>query len=155
MANGHGGKRDNAGRKSGSLTVRNREVAEKALADGLTPLEVMLDNMRFYHQASLKVIDELLRHGAPPLEGEPDPDAPPHEDIVEALREVMGFRKLAGEAAKDAAPYLHPRLSSVVDDEGSKDDGFVPLHERLEAYQRRDDLAAAGGNVVDMTTRKD
>jgi hypothetical protein len=146
-----GGAGRGQGRKPGSLTVKNRAIAERALADGQTPLEVMLDNMRFYHQASLKLIEQLLEHGAPPVEGEPQPDAPPNNDVIEALRQLLGFRKLAGEAARDAAPYLHPRLSSTVDDEPQND--FVPLAQRLEAYQRRDDLAAAGGNVVDITPR--
>lgn len=41
-----GGKRAGAGRKKGSLTKKNRDIAEKALADGITPLEVMLKAMR-------------------------------------------------------------------------------------------------------------
>jgi hypothetical protein len=41
-----GGKREGAGRKLGSLTKRTREIAEGALASGLTPLEYMLATMR-------------------------------------------------------------------------------------------------------------
>jgi len=42
----HGGKRDGAGRKSGSITKRSRDVAEKAAKEGLTPLEFMLNVLR-------------------------------------------------------------------------------------------------------------
>jgi len=34
----------------GAKTKMLREIAAKALADGVTPAEVMLDNMRFFHE---------------------------------------------------------------------------------------------------------
>lgn len=47
MANsGHGGARAGAGRRKGSITKRTREIAEKALAEGISPLEMMLKAMR-------------------------------------------------------------------------------------------------------------
>lgn len=46
MSNGHGGRRDGAGRKVGSASKRTREIANKAAAEGITPLEVMLQTMR-------------------------------------------------------------------------------------------------------------
>lgn len=42
----HGGARKGAGRKVGSTTTKTREIAEKALESGLTPLEYMLQVMR-------------------------------------------------------------------------------------------------------------
>lgn len=41
-----GGKRIGAGRKAGAATKRTRAIADKATAEGLTPLEVMLEAMR-------------------------------------------------------------------------------------------------------------
>ncbi|KQV83254.1 hypothetical protein [Rhizobium sp. Root1220] len=41
-----GGPRKGAGRPRGAATKRTREIADKASADGLTPLEVMLKAMR-------------------------------------------------------------------------------------------------------------
>lgn len=41
-----GGKREGAGRPSGAVTTRTREVAEQAAKDGLTPLEYMLSILR-------------------------------------------------------------------------------------------------------------
>lgn len=41
-----GGKREGAGRPAGAVTKRSREVADKASAEGLTPLEYMLDVLR-------------------------------------------------------------------------------------------------------------
>lgn len=77
-----GGARPGAGRKKGSATKRTREIADKAMEEGLTPLEYMLKIMR---QDSA------------------------HEDPkVQVAREAMRF-----EAAKAAAPYVHPRLAAV------------------------------------------
>jgi len=69
----HGGKRTGAGRKKGSLSTRTQEIAAKASADGITPLEYMLSILR----------DET-------------------QDAKERFA-----------AAKECAPYLHPRLAAV------------------------------------------
>lgn len=71
----HGGKRPNAGRKAGSATTKTRDVADKAAAEGITPLEVMLEAMNAFRSAG-------------------------------DLEKASGF-------AKDAAPYIHPRLAAV------------------------------------------
>lgn len=68
-----GGSRPGAGRKAGSATKRTREIADAALAEGLTPLEYMLKILRDESQA---------------------PDA-------------------RMDAAKSAAPYIHPRLAAI------------------------------------------
>jgi hypothetical protein len=41
-----GGKREGAGRRAGSSTIKTREVADKAAAEGLTPLDYMLSVLR-------------------------------------------------------------------------------------------------------------
>jgi hypothetical protein len=41
-----GGKREGAGRKAGSVTTKTREIADKAAAEGLTPLDYMLKLLR-------------------------------------------------------------------------------------------------------------
>lgn len=73
-----GGVRPGAGRPKGSksnLTLQREAVAAKALADGVTPLEVMLDTMR-----------ELF---------------------------AAGDKMAACQVAKDAAPYIHPKLANA------------------------------------------
>ena len=70
-----GGARVGAGRKPGSRNERSRRIADKAFAEGITPLEVMLKAMR--------------KH-------------------VEAER----WDEAAAQA-KDAAPYMHPKLAAV------------------------------------------
>lgn len=73
-----GGKRPGAGRKPGTVsaaTSKRKEIAEKALSEGVNPLDVMLKVMR---------------------------EAYASENWKDALA-----------AAKEAAPYVHPKLSAV------------------------------------------
>lgn len=82
ISTGRGGARKGAGRKPGSSTKKTREIADAAIAGGVTPLEYMLTVMR---------------------------DDSTHDDPrVQAQREAMRF-----EAAKAAAPYIHPRLQAI------------------------------------------
>jgi hypothetical protein len=76
-----GGPRPGAGRKRGSLSRKTTEVAQKAAAQGITPLEVLLQAMRHHYDA--------------------------------------GDLDRAAVFAKDAAPYMHPRLSAVAVSGGS------------------------------------
>jgi hypothetical protein len=71
----HGGARPGAGRKPGSLNSRTRAIAEKCIAEGTTPLEVLIAAMTEAYQA---------------------------KDYESACK-----------YAKDAAPYIHPRLANV------------------------------------------
>lgn len=52
-----GGRREGAGRKPGSLTKRTKEIAENAMAEGITPLEYMLKVMRDENADEAKRID--------------------------------------------------------------------------------------------------
>ena len=75
MSGNRGGRRPGAGRKPGSATRKTREIAERAAAEGITPLEVMLEDMRAKYAA--------------------------------------GDLEAAADRARDCAPYMHPRLSSI------------------------------------------
>ena len=82
-----GGKRLGAGRKPGTANRKTREIADWAAADGITPLEVMLDTMR-------RLWDEAIKGG--------------EFDLEKALA--------ACAVGKDAAPYLHPRMQQITAD---------------------------------------
>lgn len=71
----HGGARPGAGRKPGSLNARTRAIAEKCIAEGKTPLEVLIKAMT---------------------------EAYDRNDYETACK-----------YAKDAAPYIHPRLANM------------------------------------------
>ena len=78
-----GGARKGAGRKPGSATKSTREIADKAMEQGISPLEFMLQVMR----------------------DEPSEELEPRDKLVATN---MRF-----EAAKAAAPYIHPRLAAI------------------------------------------
>lgn len=84
-----GGKRPGAGRKPGTVseaTRRRKEVAEKALAEGVSPLHVMLTTMRALWSQAVDDAGNVVN---------------------------MGKAMQANIVAKDAAPFLHPKLSAV------------------------------------------
>lgn len=74
----HGGKRPGSGRRKGSTnkaTEKRREVAQKALEQGTTPLEIILEAMRVAYESGGPI-------AAVPF-------------------------------AKEAAPYVHPKLANI------------------------------------------
>ena len=144
-----GGPGRGQGRKPGSVNVqtkRTREIIEKAAEEGILPLQVMLDNIRFYTREADKLIAELLTGGALPIGDAANPLG--ESPLLEAIKSVVGLRKLAGEEAARAAQYVHPRQGYAADD--AKGDDHVPLAERIAHYQRRDDIEAAGAKVVEL-----
>jgi hypothetical protein len=84
-----GGKREGAGRKEGTANKRTREIADKAIEQGISPLEVMLEAMRFHY-------DKAQEEGT----------------------EKGDHLKAAAAMAEKAAPYIHPRLAPVDKDGG-------------------------------------
>lgn len=109
----HGGKRSGAGRKQGALTTRTRLIAERAVADGCTPLDVMLDNMRHFQQVALDAESVLATMTATDLPGKPEKPEDQFKALLAEVKKAAGFRQMAHDCARDASPYIHPRLSSV------------------------------------------
>ena len=72
------------GRKKGTPNKRNHQLAKKAAAEGVTPLEFML---------------KIMRGTSLP------------EDATPA--QIIAHETLRFEAAKAAAPYIHAKLASV------------------------------------------
>ena len=86
----YGGARKGSGRKPGAATKKTREIADAAAAEGLTPLEYML----------------------------------------EVMRDVGGERRERLAAAIAAAPFIHPKLSSV--ELSGKDGAAIETFSRIE-----------------------
>jgi hypothetical protein len=109
----HGGKRNGSGRKRGSLTKRTQLIAQRAIEEGKTPLEIMLENMRHFQQVALDAEALIAGMTAKEITGE---NLKPDEQFKLLLAEVKkaaGFRVMAHECARDAASYMHPRLSTT------------------------------------------
>src|SRR3954465_8654756 len=108
-----GGKRPGSGRKKGGANLKTREIANKAAEEGITPLEVMIDNMRFaYEQAQMAEADAVLSSDALELIRNGDHEGA-REVIARLVQQEMNYRTKAQECARDAAPYIHPRLATV------------------------------------------
>lgn len=95
-----GGKRPGAGRKKGVPNKITAAMREKALGSGASPLEVLLAIMR-----------------------EAEPKRSPKEDVLTYVNRWKYWADQRLDAAKAAAPYVHPRLQSVEfqDDSEPKD----------------------------------
>lgn len=108
-----GGKREGAGRPAGALTERTREVAERALTEGKSPLEVMLDNMRHFQQVALDA--EAVIEGMTADEAEKMGETPElrFKAMLAKVKQAAGLRQMAHECARDAAAYMHPKLTAV------------------------------------------
>lgn len=112
----HGGKRSGAGRKQGALTIRTREVAERAQKEGVTPLDVMLENMLHFRKVALDAEATLEGLTASEFSEQMPSNASPEEQfkfLLAQVKKTAGFRQLSQDAARDAAPYVHPKLASV------------------------------------------
>ncbi len=101
-SNHRGGKRPGAGRKTSALTIRTRAMAERIIASGIAPLEHMINLMRA-----------------------PKPKRFKDETLAAYECRLIAWRTQGFEAAKAAAPYLHPRLAAV---EHSGTDGDPIAH---------------------------
>ena len=106
-SNGRGGARVGAGRKKGAATTKPREIADREMQAGLTPLEYMLHVMR----------------------------REPAEDLD--AKDYLTAVSLRFEAAKAAAPYMHPRLAAV--EVTGQDGGPIETISRIEIVPMADD----------------
>ena len=100
-----GGARVGAGRKTGSLTKRTRQIAEAVATQGITPLEVMMKVMHQLYEEAGNVSEQ---------------DLGDKELASEARIKLLNMAATVG---RHAAPYVHPRLSAI---EHTGKDG-VPL----------------------------
>lgn len=108
MANG--GARPGAGRKPGGANQKTREIADRAAQEGITPLEVMLRAMREHVAHSDALRKQADDADMALLLGERDDPETPAKLRGAALSAITE----ASAMAKDAAPYMHPRLANVI-----------------------------------------
>jgi hypothetical protein len=110
-----GGKRPGSGRKLGSATKKTREIADKAAAEGITPLEVMLQAMnRFLERA-----EELDKN---------DSELSEFDELGRTDKEkALSMYKEASFIAQSAAPYIHPKLSAI--EHTGKDGGPIETND--------------------------
>lgn len=108
----HGGKRTGAGRPPGAKsrkTVERLRRLEQIKAAGNGPLDVMLGNMR--HACEMVSAAERRLDTLDPTD----------EQAAAVLSEAMRWRCLSQDFARDAAPYMHPKLRQI--EHGGPDGG--------------------------------
>jgi hypothetical protein len=94
------------GRKRGTPNKASAARQAEVAASGITPLEVMLDNMRVAHQRAGELLSELIA----------DVKAGEVKDtmtVLEAFKAILALRKTAQDCAADAAKYVHPKLANI------------------------------------------
>lgn len=89
------------GRQKGAANIKTRLIADEALRHGITPLEVMLENMRWHRDRAAEAAKLALTPGL---------DAAAQDML---RKDAMACRHAAQECAVDAGPYIHPRLANV------------------------------------------
>lgn len=107
----HGGKRIRAGRKKGSPNKATSARQALVTASGATPLDIMIKNMRIADamaDAAEKAAITFAREALSQLDG---------QELLNALiaegKKIIGLRSFAQDCARDAAPYVHPKLAQL------------------------------------------
>lgn len=114
---GRGGARAGSGRKPGLASEKKYGTVLEAMSrpemEGLTPIIVMTDNMKYYHDRAAD-FDKKLAEVADSMTVEQI--AQGGEKVMTVLKlisKIGEFRLKAQECAVDAAPYVHPRLAAM------------------------------------------
>jgi hypothetical protein len=94
------------GRRNGKRHELTRRLAEQAIEEGRSPLHVMLDNLVFFRSKAYEIERELDQAPA-------NPNRIERAELRRKFKALLLVRKLAGDTAAQAAPYVHPRLNSV------------------------------------------
>lgn len=97
----NGGARPGAGRPKSALMIRTAALAAQYMEEGVTPLDILMGDMRFYHGLATTELQKI--QGVQFLTEE-------QERIFKAAH---AYKSTAREYARDAAPYIHPKLASV------------------------------------------
>lgn len=99
-------RRFDAGRAVAPVRITTVKRVEVYANDGKPlPIDVMMSNMRYFHNAAVKSAN-LLSKVRRKRETTP-------QEIDELTRIIVKNRSTSQEYAKDAAPYFHPRLESI------------------------------------------
>lgn len=95
-----GGKQPGAGRPKGAKNTRTQELVARAAEEGIMPIEVMLNDMRYFYNLG----ENKMRLA------EQEPDG---KKQAKHFRGALELKTIARDCARDAAPYIHPKLASL------------------------------------------
>jgi hypothetical protein len=83
------------------------------MAEGISPLEVMLGNMRHFQKVALDA--EAVLDGLTADEVEQMGDTPElrFKAMLAKVKSAAGLRQMAQQCASDAAAFMHPKLAAI------------------------------------------
>lgn len=113
-------------RNQRNVSIRRLAIVEAALADGKSPLHVMLANMSYFQERAERLHN--LFNALPKRD---------QEEPANQARLVLSenLRATASSLAKDAAPYVHPKLAAI--EMTGTDGGALELMLNMPAGERR------------------
>lgn len=120
-----GGAREGAGRKAGvpsAKTIARQQLTAKAIEDGVSPLEVMLGNMRHFEKVAVDAETDVENLSVAELGEKPENQ---FKALLAEVKKAVGLRQMAQECARDAAPYIHHRLATM--EHIGKDGGAITV----------------------------
>lgn len=95
-----GGKQPGAGRPKGSKNTRTQELVARAAEEGIMPIEVLLNDMRYFYTLG----ENKMRLAEQEADGKKQ---------AKHFRASLELKTIARDCARDAAPYIHPKLASL------------------------------------------
>jgi hypothetical protein len=98
------------GRPRGAANVLTRKKANEICESGEAPLDVMLDNLRFWHRTALGIGERLQALIASADEGSEQIDK---REAMKLTASFLAARENSQKCAVEAAPYVHPKLASI------------------------------------------
>lgn len=113
------------GRPKGTKVTKKRDALtlrqiHDLLDDGESPLDVMIDNLKFWFRQSVRLSAKLEKF----LENADASDPDILAQAAKMLQTLLMARDKAQVCAVDAAPYCHPKLASIE----HKSSGEIHLH---------------------------
>lgn len=145
MALKRGPKPGNAkGGKAPQSTALARVRAHEIAKSGKAPLDIMLDNMMFWHNQSQNIAEQIQSGIQSMKDGNASPEL--IKETEGLLKTFIAARENAQKCAVDAAPYVHPKLQSVAIKANNSGEKVIEV-ETL--------VASSGDRNEDVTYRKD
>lgn len=92
-----------------------KAIMARMLQEGISPLEVMVENMRFAHSHATRMFHEIVGEMPSKVMYEDG-----REDLFDKFQTMMKAREMAQQCARDAAPYIHPKLQSIEVKDGDR-----------------------------------
>lgn len=113
-----------------------RAATDQAIFAGVTPLEVMLDNMRFYHERAEVMLGKIVAGMG----------RRPSAKLLQMLKDLCSFREQSQKCAAEAAPFVHPRLATIA--HTGKDGGPIQM---IGVHMSVEKAAELYGDMINST----